>query len=292
MRGVFLIRISFSPRTYLSALLPPLAAVIKSATAGNRLCVEVTRAIVGPHSLRKNSGLENSRAFPNPHLSFGNLIPMRVVSVNVGRPREVVWKGTRVSTAIFKSPVEGPVDVKHLNLRGDQQADLSVHGGPDKAIYAYPSEHYPYWRSELPDADLPWGAFGENLTTEGLLEDALHIGDRLRVGSALLMVTQPRVPCYKITIRFDRDDMIKRFIKSNTSGFYLAVLEEGQLAGGDALEIVHRDPATVSVADINHLYYGTARDHRSTHFEDLLHRAVNLEALPQNWRDHLRHRAG
>lgn len=205
----------------------------------------------------------------------------RLVSVNVGQPRQVAWKGTRVSTSIFKSPVQGPVDSKTLNLRGDQQADLSVHGGPDKAIYGYPSEHYAYWRAQLPQADLPWGAFGENLTTEGLFEDTLHIGDRLRIGTVLLAVTQPRVPCYKLTIRFDRDDMIKRFIASKTSGFYFAVVEEGQLAAGAPIEIVHRDPAAVSVADINRLYYGHGGD------PALLRRAVTLEALPRGWRDHL-----
>jgi MOSC domain-containing protein YiiM len=216
---------------------------------------------------------------------------MKVISVNVGRPRIVLWKGTQVSTGIFKSPVEGPIELKQLNLCGDRQADLSVHGGPYKAVYAYPSEHYSYWRQQLPQADLPWGAFGENLTTEGLFEDSLYIGDQLRIGTALLQVTQPRVPCYKITIRFDRDDMIKRFIKSNTSGFYFSVVEEGQLAAGDKIEIVHRDPAAVSVADINHLYYRTARPGIAD-AENLLHRAVNLEALPESWRDHLRHRAG
>jgi MOSC domain-containing protein YiiM len=209
----------------------------------------------------------------------------KLVSVNVGRPRTVAWKGTQVSTSIFKDPVESAVDVKKLNLRGDQQADLSVHGGPHKAIYAYPSEHYAYWRTQLAEAELPWGAFGENLTTEGLSEDSLHIGDRLRIGSALLMVTQPRVPCYKLTIRFDRDDLIKRFIQSDTSGFYFAVLEEGQVAVGDSIEIVHRDPRAVSVNDINHLYYG------KTHSAELLRRAVNLEALPESWREHLRQRA-
>ena len=216
---------------------------------------------------------------------------MKLISVNVGRPRIVLWKGTQVSTAIFKSPVEGAIEAKQLNLCGDRQADLSVHGGPYKAVYGYPSEHYPYWREQLPQADLAWGAFGENLTTEGLFEDSLYIGDQLRIGSALLMVTQPRVPCYKITIRFDRDDMIKRFIESNTSGFYFSVIEEGRLAAGDKIEITHRDPAKVSVADINHLYYGTAR-HGTTNAHDLLTRAVNLEALPESWRDHLRQRAG
>lgn len=209
---------------------------------------------------------------------------MKLVSVNVGRPREVIWKGTQVSTAIFKSPVDGSVEVKRLNLHGDQQADLSVHGGPHKAVYAYPSEHYSYWRKELSHTDLAWGAFGENLTTEGLSEDSLHIGDQLRIGSVVLMVTQPRVPCYKITIRFDRDDMIKRFIASNTSGFYFSVVEEGQLVAGATIETVHRDPAAVSIADINHLYYGKKPD------VELLHRAVNVEALPEGWRDHFRQR--
>ena len=216
---------------------------------------------------------------------------MKLISVNVGRPRIVLWKGTQVSTAIFKSPVEGAIEAKQLNLRGDRQADLSVHGGPYKAVYAYPSEHYPYWRQQLANPDLAWGAFGENLTTESLFEDSLYIGDQLRIGTALLQVTQPRVPCYKITIRFDRDDMIKRFIESNTSGFYFSVIEEGQLAAGDKIEIAHRDPAKVSVADINHLYYGTAR-HGTTKAHDLLTRAVNLQALPESWRDHLRRRAG
>jgi MOSC domain-containing protein YiiM len=209
---------------------------------------------------------------------------LRVVSVNVGRPRLVLWKGTQVSTGIFKTPVEGAIEVKRLNLHGDRQADLSVHGGPNKAIYGYPSEHYPFWRKELPDADLAWGAFGENLTTEGLFEDSLYIGDRLRIGSALLMVTQPRMPCYKITIRFGRDDMIKRFVASNTSGFYFAVVEEGALSAEDRIEIVGRDSARVSVKDINDLYFGRSDS------EELLERAVGVEALPESWREHLRQR--
>jgi MOSC domain-containing protein YiiM len=210
---------------------------------------------------------------------------MRIVSVNVGRPRLVLWKGSQVSTGIFKEPVEGLVEVKKLNLNGDRQADLSVHGGPEKAVYAYPSEHYPYWRNEIPAAKLPWGAFGENLTTEGLSEDTLHIGDRLRVGNALLMVTQPRVPCYKLTIRFDRDDMIKRFIASHTSGYYFAVLEEGQLAAGSLIEIVDRDPHAVRVSDINRLYYGKSHD------LELLRRVLEVKALPEGWREHLRQKA-
>ncbi len=173
----------------------------------------------------------------------------------------------------------------HRNLAGDRQADLSVHGGPDKAVYAYPAEHYPYWRQELPQAELPWGVFGENLTTEGLWEDTLHIGDRVRIGSALLVVTQPRVPCYKLTIRFDRDDMIKRFIASHFSGYYFAVAEEGQVAAGSPIEVVDRDPNSVKVSDISRLYYGETNDH------ELLERVLNVEALPEGWREHLRQKA-
>jgi MOSC domain-containing protein YiiM len=209
---------------------------------------------------------------------------MKLVSVNVGRPRIVLWKGTQVSTGIFKSPVEGPVEVCELNLRGDRQADLGVHGGRFKAVYGYPSEHYAYWRRELPQANLAWGAFGENLTTEGLFETDLHIGDHVRIGTALLQVTQPRSPCYKLTIRFDRDDMVKRFAESNTSGFYFAVVEEGTLQAGNEITIVERDPAAVSVADINHLYYMESRD------PELLARAVALEALPPSWREYLSRR--
>jgi len=150
---------------------------------------------------------------------------MKIVSVNVGLPREVSWKGRTVQTAIFKEPVAGAVTIRELNLAGDQQADLTVHGGLEKAVYAYPAEHYEYWRKELSDVSLSWGAFGENLTTEGLREDTLCIGDVLRVGSAVLQITQPRMPCYKLELRFDRDDMIKRFLASGRSGFYFSVIE-------------------------------------------------------------------
>src|SRR5215467_16028683 len=134
---------------------------------------------------------------------------MKIVSVNVGLPREVIWKGITVQTAIFKETVTGAVSIRELNLAGDQQADLTVHGGSKKAVYAYPAEHYGYWGKQLSDDSLPWGAFGENLTTEGLCEDTLCIGDVLRVGSAVLQITQPRMPCYKLEIKFTRDDMIK-----------------------------------------------------------------------------------
>ena len=152
---------------------------------------------------------------------------MKIVSVNVGLPREVVWKGITVQTAIFKEPVAGTVAISKLNLAGDLQADLTVHGGWEKAVYAYPAEHYDYWREQLSGSLLSWGAFGENLTTAGLREDEQCIGDLLRVGSAVLQITQPRMPCYKLELRFNRDDMIKRFLVSGRSGFYLSVIEPG-----------------------------------------------------------------
>ena len=175
---------------------------------------------------------------------------MKLVSVNVGLPRRVDWRGRQVRTAIWKTPVAGRVRVTRLSLEGDKQSDLRVHGGPDKAVYAYPSEHYEYWARELPGMDLPWGAFGENFTTEGLLERDVRIGDRYRAGTALFQVTDPRMPCYKLGVRFGRDDMVKRFLAHGGSGFYLAVLREGDVAAGDPIELTDRADRDVTVADI------------------------------------------
>jgi MOSC domain-containing protein YiiM len=169
-----------------------------------------------------------------------------------------------------------------LNLDGDRQADLSVHGGPDKAVYLYPAEHYPYWSDELPEMELPWGMFGENLTTEGLREAGVSIGDRFRVGTTELIVTQPRMPCYKLGIKFGRDDMVRRFLESGRLGFYCAVLREGEVGAGDVIEWIDREPHQVSVADIHHLYV-TDRANR-----ELLERAVQVEAMPEGWKGHFR----
>ena len=207
---------------------------------------------------------------------------MRVISVNVGRPREVEWHGRRVLTSIWKSPVAGPVRVTTLNLDGDAQSDLSVHGGPEKAVYGYPAEHYDDWRRELSLETLPWGAFGENLTTSGLREQDLAIGDRIRVGSVELMVTQPRMPCFKLGIRFGRDDMVKRFLRSGRSGFYFAVVEEGSLTAGDSLQFTAREPHGVTVADLAALDTGVARD------RDVIRRALQVPALAESWKRHLR----
>ena len=203
---------------------------------------------------------------------------MKIVSVNVGIPREVIWQGVTVQTGIFKEPVAGPVTINKVNLAGDKQADLTVHGGPSKAVYAYPAEHYEYWRQELPEVSFSWGKFGENFTTEGLREDTLCIGDRLRTGSAILMVTQPRMPCYKLALRFERDNMIKHFLQSRRSGFYFSVIEPGEVSAGSKVEILNRDPNRVTVADIVRLYLGKTGD------GNLLERAINLSALPENWK--------
>jgi MOSC domain-containing protein YiiM len=207
-----------------------------------------------------------------------------LLSINVGQPREIVWDDRVVLTSIWKTPRAGPVAVTRLNLDGDRQSDLTVHGGIEKAVYAYPSEHYAFWRVELSDADLAWGSFGENFTTQGLLEDALHIGDRIQAGTAEFVVTQPRLPCFKLAARFHRLDMVKRFLRSGRSGFYLSVAREGSVTAGDTLTIVARSEGSISVRDVASLYIGGEID------RTLLRRASELQSLPESWRADLRKR--
>ena len=208
---------------------------------------------------------------------------MKVVSVSVGLPREIEWKGKPVRTSIFKTPVMGRIPVTKLNLEGDQQSDLSVHGGIDKAVYAYPSEHYAFWREQLPGVDLPWGVFGENFTTEGL-DEGVHIGDRFRIGSAEFAVTQPRMPCFKLGIRFNDPGMIKRFLASGRSGFYFSVLVEGVVGAGDSIQLIRRQENSLTVADIVNLYAADAAN------QDVLRRASELSSLPLSWREYFRKR--
>lgn len=205
---------------------------------------------------------------------------MRLVSVNVGLPRDLFWKGRRVTTGIFKEPVAGRIKLRTLNLDGDRQADLSVHGGASKAVYLYPSEHYAYWHKELPGMKLPWGMFGENFTSEGLSETEVRIGDRFRVGSAEVMVTEPRMPCYKLGVKFGRRDIIKRFLASSRTGFYLAVLEEGEVGVGDKFELIDHDENGLTVADITRLYVREKADVAT------LHRAIETRSLPESWRSY------
>jgi len=205
----------------------------------------------------------------------------RIISLNVAMPREVLWHGRSVTTGIFKEPVAGHVALRKLNLDGDRQADLSVHGGEYKAVYCYPVEHYEYWKKELPGRELPMGMFGENFTVQGLLEEELHLGDRFAAGSAEVVVTQPRLPCYKLGVRFGSDDMVKKFLASGRGGFYLAVVKEGEVGTGDEIKVISRDANAVPVSEITRLYvtkrYGT---------EELasLRRALQVEALPEDWK--------
>jgi MOSC domain-containing protein YiiM len=205
---------------------------------------------------------------------------MKLLSLNVARPQLIVYKGETISTGIFKKPVSGAVKLRTLNLDGDRQADLSVHGGPYKAAYGYPFEHYDYWHHELPKTHLPAGAFGENFTTVGMSEDDLHIGDRFRIGSSTLMVRQPRMPCYKLAAKFQRDDMIDRFLHSGRSGFYFSVEQEGEVQQGDSIELISRDDNGITISEMNRLI---ARDRYN---RDLLQKAISTPAMPESWREY------
>jgi MOSC domain-containing protein YiiM len=208
----------------------------------------------------------------------------RIISVNTGRPRDVHINGQTVRTSIWKSPRKGRLKVATLNIEGDEQSDLTVHGGAAKAVYCYPSEHYGYWQEELPGVDLPWGVFGENLTTEGLLETDVCVGDRFRAGSAEFLVTQPRQPCFKLGIRFDREDMIRRFLLSGRPGVYVAVVREGEIGAGDPIALTARARNSLSVAAIVALRLDDEGK------EDELRRAAALADLSGGWRDHFRKR--
>jgi MOSC domain-containing protein YiiM len=212
---------------------------------------------------------------------------MKLISVNTGLPREVMWHGKTVTTGIFKRPVDGPVTLRTLNLDGDRQADLTVHGGEHKAVYCYPIEHYDYWTQELPGRDLPPGAFGENFTVSGMLEDTVHLGDRFSVGSAQVVVTQPRLPCYKLGVKFQSDDMIRRFMASRRSGFYVAVIREGVVEAGDAIAVLARDPGAVSIADAVRLF---ATKRFSADDLPVARRALKVSAFPEGWKDEFRDR--
>lgn len=209
---------------------------------------------------------------------------MKIISLNVGLPRLVLRGEEPVSTGIFKEPVAGRVRLRNLNLEGDRQADLSVHGGPAKAVYLYPSEHYEFWQRELPDIDFSWGMFGENFTTTGFRETETNIGDRFRVGSAEVIVTQPRMPCYKLGIRFGRTDIIRRFLASERSGFYLSVSKVGEVAAGDEFELIEKNTSGVRVVDVTRLYSSDKGN------VDLLRRAIATEALPESWRSYFQER--
>ena len=210
---------------------------------------------------------------------------MRIESVNVGMPREVSWHGRPVTTGIFKSPVSERIAVRTLNLDGDRQADLTVHGGKDKAVYCYSSGHYAFWRHELPGHDLLPGAFGENLTVDAPEEDEIFLGDRYRVGTAETLVTQPRLPCYKLGLKFEDDGVVKRFLASGRIGFYLAVTREGTVAAGDDMELIGRATDSVPVSEVRRLYLAKtySREDRRQ-----LEKLLGVAAFPESWKHYLR----
>ncbi|MGB6191932.1 MAG: MOSC domain-containing protein [Terracidiphilus sp.] len=211
---------------------------------------------------------------------------MKLLSLNTGLPRDVQWNGEPVQTGIFKSPVAGRVPLRKLNLDGDRQADLTVHGGEHKAVYCYPFAHYSYWEQELDRPNLPMGAFGENFTIEdSLLEDAIHLGDRFAVGSAEIVVTQPRMPCFKLIIRFGIDDIVKRFLDSGRSGFYVLVAKEGEVGAGDEIRLIARDPNAVPVSEIRRLYI--AKEY-SAEDRAILDRILRVPSVPEGWKHHFR----
>ncbi len=212
------------------------------------------------------------------------LTTTKVLSVNVGRAREVAGAhGRMVRTGIFKSAVAGPIAVSMTGFSGDQQADLKVHGGPYKAVYSYASEHYLDWKGELGLSELDWGAFGENLTTIGLLEQDLVIGDRFQVGTSVLEVAQPRMPCFKLALRFGRSDMVKLFWASGRSGTYFSVVREGEISAGDEMVRVEQDRDGVSIADVLRLYTGAA-------WENELRERALRSPLRGSWKQGIRER--
>jgi MOSC domain-containing protein YiiM len=212
---------------------------------------------------------------------------MKLISLNTGLPREVTWRGMNVTTGIFKQAVPGRVALRKLNLDGDRQADLTVHGGEYKAVYCYSLAHYDYWTKELPGRELPMGSFGENFTIDGVEEDSVHLGDRFSVGSAEVVVTQPRLPCYKLGVKFQSDDMVKRFLASGRMGFYVAVIREGEVGAGDEVKVIARDPNAVPVTEITRLYIAKRYGN-----DDLtsVRRALQVAALPESWKEYFRAR--
>jgi MOSC domain-containing protein YiiM len=205
---------------------------------------------------------------------------LKIISLNVARPRLVIYEGQTINTGIFKQPVSGPVALRTLNLDGDRQADLSVHGGPFKAVYGYPSEHYEFWRKELPDTEFSWGMFGENFTTEGVFERELHVGDRLQIGTAIVMARQTRIPCYKLAAKFRRSDIIARFLHSGRSGFYFSVEQEGTVAVGDSFEFLTHEDNGITIAEMNRLFVEEKYNRK------LLEKAMATSWLPEDWHEY------
>ncbi len=203
---------------------------------------------------------------------------MQIHSVNVGLPRMVEWGGRMVTTGIFKESVAGPIPLDFVNLRGDRQADLTVHGGPDKAVYAYDLTHYAVWKAKIPRSDWTPGLFGENITTEGLLESEVRIGDLFRAGTALLRAVQPRFPCYKLNVRFDDPGMTRRFAQLGHPGIYFRVVETGLIAAGDTLTLTEAAETDITIQTVNDVVSKQKGDY------ELIARLASLPHLAESLR--------
>jgi len=204
---------------------------------------------------------------------------MKLLSVNIGSLGEILRNGKKVKSGIYKQPVKGPIKVHSLGLEGDYQANKKLHGGIEKAICIYPVEHFKFWRNELGKPDISFGDFGENLTTFGLIEGKIFLGDRFRIGSVEMIVTQPREPCVTLDARLGVVDLSERFRKSGRSGFYFSVAKEGTLNNGDTIECIYKDENRVSVSEFNQVI------NRMPGIENIIHRASKVVALPQRLKD-------
>lgn len=206
---------------------------------------------------------------------------MKIVSVNVGQPRIIEYNNEPLATAIFKEPIATRVAVNNLTIIGDAQVDRRFHGGTNKAVYAYPSEHYEFWQAEFPAMELPFGIFGENLTTVGLFETDVCVGDKIRIGTTELVATEPRFPCFKLGIRFGRKDVIRKFQESRKSGIYFSVAKPGELQTGDSIEFIEREENQVTIEDL-------VRLHDEKKDLKLAERAVQVKSLPKDWNRNIR----
>lgn len=206
---------------------------------------------------------------------------MKIISVNVGLPIKVNFGREVVTTGIFKNPIQHRVKLNKLNLEGDKQADLTVHGGINKAVYAYPSEHYIFWKEEIKDFEYSWGTFGENLTTEGLFEDIVRIGDQFKIGSTKVMATQPRMPCYKLGIRFGRMDVIKKFLESGKSGIYFKVIKEGEIGINDTVKLIKKNNNDITIKNIVEM---VTKDEIEN--IELMEKTIQVPELPTGWKNY------
>jgi MOSC domain-containing protein YiiM len=210
---------------------------------------------------------------------------MKLISVNVSLPRDVPYRGGTIRTGIFKQPVDGRVMVRRLNIDGDGQGDLKVHGGRDMAVYAYPVEHYAFWEKQLGRHAFPCGQFGENLTVQGFMEGDTRVGDTVQVGGALLQVTQPRIPCFKLALRLETGtDFLKRFLDSGRAGYYLRVIQEGEIGAGDAIERLDPDERSATIEEFLQTYLHGKEDAAR------LRRVLSSRDLGAGWRDHFTER--